>query len=189
MIKTILFVGKSIDFLWFYTEKLYNIYDFTRNPEKSIAAGHDLVPYGINLVEKSSMIFEVKACHEAVVILFERNENLGFQIIIGANNDEGIQIGIHAMFVKNNNAGDDGVFINENLLNCKEFRTFWYSWNNLLFRLGQGNITFENQIYQYKMTFNAFVEFNVINIYTNEKADGTWIIHNMGKTFLRQSNL
>lgn len=166
----------SLDHVWIKTMDIGNLY-IRQHYVSIVSMSTDVMSYGIKTVNRSNIIFSVKACQQCLITLV--NDERSYTLILGRNENTKLHIAI----ARNNTFEFSPYYTSRSgILDCNEFRTFWLSWENLSFRLGRGNVLFTDEIYRFDGEHDpSFSGFTRVLISTRMGEDGLWIFENDGK--------
>lgn len=107
----------------------------------------DINSYNLDLSGITSLVFEIKRCGRAHVILSSSDVRNSSEPLYG------ISIGYKTYKTFITYRADDSLdsesrnyvsFLNPNILNCTVYQTFWVSWSDGDIKLGTGNVVGEN---------------------------------------------
>ena len=97
-------------------------------------------------VDRTSIVFEVKACADASLVMasvpFVVSSQV-YEIVIGRKNNTGCNI-------KTNFGGEPAKSVDSpNILHCDEYRWFWASWTGGHIKLGRGTVIDSDLVIDY----------------------------------------
>lgn len=122
--------------------------------------------------DETFMLFQVKSCGDAHILLMQSNRTTedSYELVIaGLQNSQS--------FIRDGQQGPAlaTTYHAESLLDCKEFRPFWVSWDEGNIRVGTGLIVDVNDFISYANTTLTGVKH--VAIATGREAIGKWMIY------------
>ncbi|CAH1798441.1 unnamed protein product [Owenia fusiformis] len=123
----------------------------------------------INVTGKNFIKFNVKACHDAHVILQQKNGN---------TNDKGYDVLLHGRKlnpqsgIRNTQLTKFEISYKGSTLSCSEMRPFWVSWANGNIQVGRGHVYGEDFLMGWQDPIPNDID--EINFITDNGANGTW---------------